>query len=62
MGIRDKIRGWTREGVSFKLIAERINRLPTSEEEKSALWLWAWSFQSHRGRGYRESRQGVLAD
>ena len=56
MSIRDRIRRWTREGVSFTVIAERIHALPASEEEKSALWLWAWSFKHER---YSASAQGV---
>ena len=41
--VRTKIARWTREGASLELIEERLGGLPASEEEKSALWLWAWS-------------------
>ena len=52
-GIRDEITRWTREGASLEVIEERISRLPASDEEKSALWLWAWSSRrpgSHTAR------------
>jgi hypothetical protein len=58
-GIRDEISVWTREGASFELIAERIDRLPASEEDKSALWLLA---RSHRGERYDQAHRRVLAD
>jgi hypothetical protein len=61
-GIRDKIRRWNRDGVSFRVIEDRINALPASEEEKSALWLWAWSFRGHRSPTYGQRAQGLLAD
>ena len=41
--VRTKITRWTREGASLELIEERLGGLPASDEEKSALWLWAWS-------------------
>jgi hypothetical protein len=56
--IRDEITRWTREGASRELIQERIRALPRPDEEKSALWLWAWSCQ----RPYGESHRVVLAD
>jgi hypothetical protein len=59
-GFRDEIARWTHEGAPFELIAERIGRLPASEEDKSALWLWA---RSHRDdRRYEPTRRTVLAD
>jgi hypothetical protein len=59
-GFRDNVVRWTDEGAPFELIAERIGRLPASEEDKSALWLWA---RSHRGsRRYDQARRRVLAD
>jgi hypothetical protein len=41
--IREKIARWTDEGTSRVLVEERIDQLPRSDEEKSELWLWAWS-------------------
>jgi hypothetical protein len=61
-GIRDKIVRWTREGASLKLIAERISELPASDDEKSALWLWAWSYRPRHGLPYGKSPRRVLAD
>jgi len=58
--MRDKITRWTREGASLELIEERIDELPASDEEQSALWLWAWSCR--RREPYGESRRRVLAD
>jgi hypothetical protein len=61
-GFRDKIVSWTREGASIELIEERIGKLSASDEEKSALWLWAWSCRRHtRGIG-GESRRPMVAD
>ena len=37
-GFRDDVARWSDEGAPFELIAERIGRLPASEEDKSALW------------------------
>jgi hypothetical protein len=59
-GFRDDIARWTREGAPFELIAERIGQLPASEEDKSALWLWA---RSHRGgRQSDQAHRPILAD
>jgi hypothetical protein len=58
-GMRDEITRWTREGASLELIEKRIGELPASDEEQSALWLWAWSCQ--RSEPYGESRRRVLA-
>jgi hypothetical protein len=55
---RNAITRWTREGMSLNLIGQRISGLPASDEEKSALWLWAWSCRSPHG----ESHRRVLAD
>ncbi len=60
-GIRDEIVRWTREGTPFELIENRISGLPASDDEKSALWLWAWSYRPP-GESYGESRRRVLAD
>jgi hypothetical protein len=63
--VRDKIRRWTHEGVPFRLIGDRINALPSSEEEKSALWLWAWSHQRRQGQRHQDrprSEGRLLAD
>jgi hypothetical protein len=57
-GIQDQIVRWTHEGASLKLIDERIDELPASADEKSALWLWAWSYR----RPYGTSRRRVLGD
>jgi hypothetical protein len=57
--MRDKITRWTLDGASLELIEERIGALPASDEEQSALWLWAWSCR--RREPYGESRR-VLAD
>lgn len=61
-GIRDEIAHWTREGASLELIEERISGLPSSDDEKSALWLWAWSARSPNGQPHGDSRRKVLAD
>ena len=59
-GFRDNVARWADEGAPFELIAERIGRLPASEEDKSALWLWA---RSHRGsRRYDQGQRRVLGD
>ena len=58
--MRDEITRWTREGASLDLIEERIGELPASDEEQSALWLWAWSCR--RPEPYGESRRRVLVD
>ena len=60
-GIRDEISVWTREGASLEAIEKRISVLPASDDEKSALWLWARSSRS-RGKPYGESRRRVLSD
>jgi hypothetical protein len=61
-GIRDEISVWTREGASLDAIEERISGLSASDDEKSALWLWAWSSRGH-GKPYgEESRRKVLSD
>jgi hypothetical protein len=61
-GIRDKVARWTREGTPFELIEQRINRLSASEEDKSALWMWAWSYRSAHGRRSGQGQRRVLAD
>ena len=61
-GIRDKVARWTREGTPFELIEQRISRLSASEEDKSALWMWAWSNRSAHGRRSSHSQRRVLAD
>jgi hypothetical protein len=58
--MRDEITRWTREGASLELIEERIGELPTSDEEQSALWLWAWSCR--HPESYGDSRRLVLVD
>ena len=60
--IRDEIVRWTREGASLELIEQRISGLPVSDDEKSALWLWAWSYRSPHRRRFGENRRKVLAD
>jgi hypothetical protein len=52
---------WTREGLPFELIEQRISRLSVSEEDKSALWMWAWSYRSV-GRRSAYGQRSVLAD
>jgi hypothetical protein len=61
-GIRDEVAHWTREDIPFGLIAERIGRLHASEEHKSALWVWAWSYRSAHGRQHDKTQRRVLAD
>jgi hypothetical protein len=61
-GIKDKVARWTREGMPFELIEQRISRLPASEEDKSALWVWAWSYRSAHGSRPAPSPRRVLAD
>ena len=51
--VRTKIARWTREGASLELIEERLGGLPASEEEKSALWLWAWSCRRPHAKRHR---------
>jgi hypothetical protein len=55
--IRNDITRWTRQGASLWLIEERISRLPVSEDDKAAFWLWAWSC-----RRPGESHRRVFAD
>ena len=55
--VRNKITRWAREGASLDLIEQRIRGLPSSDEEKAALWLWAWSC---RRRPHGESRQMLV--
>jgi len=58
-GFRQQVARWTHEGAPVELITGRIDELPVTNDEKSALWLWA---RSHRGgRRYEEQRK-VLAD
>jgi hypothetical protein len=60
-GIRDKVARWTRDGMPFEVIEQRISRLSASEEDKSALWMWAWSYRSV-GRRSADGQRRVLAD
>jgi hypothetical protein len=60
--IRDEIVRWTREGASLELIDKRIGDFPASDDEKSALWLWAWSARRLHGQPSGTSRRRVLAD
>ena len=60
--IRDEIARWTGEGASLELIEERISGLPVSDDDKSALWLWAWSHRTPAGDAHGECRRRVLAD
>jgi hypothetical protein len=59
---RDEIAGWTREGASLALIEQRIDGLPASDDERSALWLWAWSRRATDREPHGGSRRRVLAD
>jgi hypothetical protein len=61
-GIRTEIARWTREGASLELIEERIGGLAESDDDKSALWLWAWSYRRSHGAAHGGSRRRVLAD
>jgi hypothetical protein len=61
-GIRDTVVGWTREGMPFELIEQRIKRLPASEEDKSALWVWVWSHRRSGARRGDRTYRRVLAD
>ena len=61
-GIRDKVARWTRDGMPFELIEQRIGTLSASEEDKSALWVWAWSYRSAYGRRSGQDHRRVLAD
>jgi hypothetical protein len=60
--IRAEIVRWTREGAPLDAIEKRISGLSVSDDEKSALWLWAWSYRSPHRRRYGETRRKVLAD
>jgi hypothetical protein len=60
--IRAEIVRWTREGAPLDAIEKRISGLSVSDDEKSALWLWAWSYRSPHRRRYGENRREVLAD
>ena len=51
--VRTKITCWTSEGASLELIEERLDGLPASDEEKSALWLWAWSCRRPHAKRHR---------
>jgi hypothetical protein len=42
---QDAIETMLAEGRKFGEIEDFIARQPVSEEEKSALWLWAWAEQ-----------------
>ena len=61
-GIRDKIASWTREGLPFELIEQRISRLSASRRTSRRLWMWAWSYRSARGRRSVPGPRRVLAD
>jgi hypothetical protein len=61
-GIRDKVVRWTRDGTPFELIEQRISHLSASEEDKSALWMWAWSYRNTDGRRSAHHQRRVLAD
>jgi hypothetical protein len=61
-GIRTEIARWTREGASLELIEERIGGLPGSDDDRSALWLWAWSYRRSHAAPDGDSRRRVLAD
>jgi hypothetical protein len=61
-GFRNRIARWIDDGTPFELIAERIGRLSASEEEKSALWVWARLHGTDRGRRHGLARRRVLAD
>jgi len=61
-GIRDRVARWIREGTPFELIEQRISRLSASEEDKSALWMWAWSYRGTHGRRPAHYQRRVLAD
>ena len=58
--IRAEIVRWTREGAPLDAIEKRISGLSVSDDEKSALWLWAWSCR--RPEPYAERRRRVLPD
>jgi hypothetical protein len=55
---RNRITRWTREGASLQLIDERISGLAESDDEKAALWLWAWSCRHPHGGGHRRLTPG----
>ena len=57
--VRSKITRWIREGASLELIEKRISGLPATDDEKSALWLWAWSCRRPHGASHRRA---VLGD
>jgi hypothetical protein len=52
MGLRQAQRdvsGLVRSRVAFDSIEERIDEIPGLEDqERAALWLYAWSHQGHR--------------
>jgi hypothetical protein len=52
--VRKTITRWTREGASLERIEARITGLPGSDEEKAALWLWAWSCRRPYGKSHRK--------
>ena len=50
---RNQVSEWAHHGVPFELIESRIEALEgLTEEERSALWLWAWSFQAPQRQRY----------
>lgn len=59
---RAEIARWTDDGASRELVEERIDELPRSDEEKSVLWLWAWSCRNLRGEPEVESYRSVIGD
>jgi hypothetical protein len=61
-GFRDKVARWTRDGMPFELIEQRISRLSASDEDKSALWMWAWSYRNTDARRSAPGQRRVLAD
>jgi hypothetical protein len=50
---RNQVSEWAHHGVPFELIESRIEALEgLTGEERSALWLWAWSFQAPQRQRY----------
>lgn len=50
---RQQVSEWAHHGVPFELIESRIEALDgLTDEERSALWLWAWSFQAPQRQRY----------
>jgi hypothetical protein len=57
--IKTQVTRWAREGMPFEVLEERINEMhELMDDERSALWLLAWSYQP-AGRQRDVARQSI---